>query len=459
MTKSTQIRRSKFRRVYLPLAITVIGLASVGAWLGYSQSVGNTETRQLFGKLKNAASTSSGFRNEYQKLVDAGEPTSIAEVLGEPIANEKNAAYFLVRAAAYSYGIPVRSKTRGSYGEEDFLKLANAVFDEKTLGDLEALDESELRLLMHAELDQFFECSKHRSVFTHVSQLSLFDLTYPMRILREEAIAAFEKDDFEKVAELALKILKIGRVANFEPCQRRFVVSHICIFTGVKFMYLAMHHAKLTDSLQTKLNRELELLNRSDSMVQMVQWDRAKYIQSRLANNGVPIQWAFPDQTKLVKWFNHHVKIAKKPWYGYWPNHKSGLFEDEYSTCRRTFDSYTEGQQYHSRELSLVRSLIVLAAIEKHESKNGPLDLAKIDQLKLEDSVLLDPFCGDPLKIERQANGWKIYSPGIPPEGELNFIDWSSAGRSSLGKLIGVGPDDPWLKHREEEKAASAASQ
>lgn len=66
-----------------------------------------------------------------------------------------------------------------------------------------------------------------------------------------------------------------------------------------------------------------------------------------------------------------------------------------------------------ARDLTHNRCLRILIAIKRMEQEGRSLEVLDAATLGLPEDVLTDPCCGDPLKIERDGDGWLIYGVGF----------------------------------------------
>ena len=227
----------------------------------------------------------------------------------------------------------------------------------------------------------------------------------------------------DKAVGIYLIILRLSELQSQDPLLVASLVNFACRGIAIGGLNGIMQTSKLSEETHQAIEIELANQHPLDSFAQMLKTERAYGIDSfRSQFSSTLMAWYIGDYLDCINsWIAngsnaHFESTNKKPREG-------SVFGSLVQPALEAASSAT------NRVEASLRCLRILNAIHAATDDGKTID---IKSLQLPANVMIDPFNGKPLTIERTPNGWLVYSVG-------------SNGRDDGGTLkeyadIGMGP-------------------
>ena len=370
-------------------------------------------------------------RAKIASIRSAGDPTSIAELAPEPIPDDKNAAAVLQRISTQLLAF---STEQGSFFNSPIGKVHSQGRDR---GDLPAPDQIEA---IRAIVDKFPEIDKGIAAASACEQYaSLADFTldsreFIARLMEQPNIriaarftgwkmAVLVSDgDSESAVERGKQILRLTRLHEFEPGVVSFLVSQGARGNVIEGIYDALDRRPIPARARLALDEELARYDDPQRLVRALKSEQA-ISTSTTVNSAKQIKPAWLEF--VVGWplrshfvnaldaYDRPLGLAARPWYEVRRELGAADSRPSSSGAGALADllqpALIAAHQAHARSLTMMRGLRIFNAITQFREVHGREANALAD-LALPNEATIDPYSGEPLKLNRTDEGWVIYS-------------------------------------------------
>ena len=381
----------------------------------------------------------------------AGDPASIADLAPKPIPDDQNAAFYLEHIKPQ---LDAFSKEHGRFYNSP---LGKAYEDAQDRGEPPTPEQiAVIRAIVdkYPEIDRGLANAAACEQFASLADFSLgqrkfLDDVLENRALRARTAARFNSwrmavmiadGKAQQATELGLESLRIARLHDAEPLLINYLVGLALRGIAAQDLYDAMAAGPISPQLHTAVEEELAKHDDPQRLVRVFKTERA-YSVALTESIGVDSEFdqVNPILVKLVGWpmkrlyvgaidsFDRMFTLATKPWdeirreLGPPPTGDGVLADLLLPALEAAF-------QADARNLVTLRSLRIFNALRQYAEQNGH-EAKGLGDLPLPKAATIDPYSGQPLKLQHADDGWIVYSVmnnGVDDGGD--FIDLKDYG-------------------------------
>jgi hypothetical protein len=376
--------------------------------------------------------------NQLAAIRAAGDPVSIAEMAGEPLAPESNAATYLMRARADTEAIS--KELSPVYQSETY---SDARPTEAEANAIQAAFDAYPKIL--PLLQQAAACERHVPLYDYtVDSRAFMEQMLPnvnstrgtVRLLRALVLMRLAQGDQPGAVDGCDLLLRLCRHFRREPMIVGYLVSVACDTMAVQTVNQVLRAGPLSSEARQTIEGQLALRDSEEAFRWVMKTERAYGIDAfrELPSRNIWFARYFWNRDELSylallqQEIDHTAAPATKVRFArssqaisIKPGKLSQLILPAVQATRRAT----------KRIDSLVRCLRVLNALQGHTERGGA-DERQLSDLDLPPEVTVDPYTGKPLTVKRQPDGWLVYSVGE------NLKD--DGGQLDNVTDVGVGP-------------------
>jgi hypothetical protein len=359
----------------------------------------------------------------------AGEPTSFADLAPRPVPPDRDAAarlrdlapqleLFEKQYAEFLTGTPLGKSflEREERGEPPTEEQAEAIRDilAQSPGLPQALDDASRREEYSSQIDYSVPAS--RMMDELISSAS--GQRTAARFLRWKIAVLLAEGKPDEALRQGLVILRLARHYDREPGLVNGLVALAGRHAAADCLNGVLRAGPVSAGARHELSQELLLHEDPERMQHMMSTERA--ISLTASRNLFSRAWWLPWmarglQLDVLDYHHRILPILSQPWYrghdeidrvnasvAHWTPVSAPLTELLTPAIRAAYDAYHRS----GAELRCLRILNELTAYAQAHGREAE----GMDDLDLNDTVTLDPFSGEPLKLKRTDEGWIVYS-------------------------------------------------
>ena len=372
----------------------------------------------------------------------AGDPASIADLTPAPIPDEENAAAILERIAPR---LSEFSKDYARFFDTPIGQAYEQAQDRGAAATPEQVFEIRLILIKYEDVEEALaeaaKCDKYASRLDYslnhtsfieaiVQQQGTVRTAGRFLAWRMEVLLA---DGFhEDAIQNGISILRLARHYEKEPTVVPFLVAIAVRSLSVPQIYDALAAGPVSPELHAALDEELALLDTPQRLVHAMKSERAvsadwvdahlgwfpllpEALAWHLKSYQVGVLDAFEEYLQLVRMPLHEVRTKFGPADSPTPPSGHGVMADLLMPALHAV--------FHAnaRSLATSRSLRIYNALRQYAEKHGR-EAKGLDELDLPAGATIDPYSGQPVKLEHTAFGWMVYSVmdnGVDDDGDF----------------------------------------
>jgi len=355
-------------------------------------------------------------RAEIEAIRAAGDPVTLPELAGQPIAPEKNADTYLSRAEKdlEAIGRELNEVYSSDAFHEGRLSAEHLALVEKTLAAypdvLPLLEQAAAAEEYHPEID--YSLPPDNFITDLTSGMSRLRLA--ARLLHARSLLLAKQGDRDAALYSAMLTLRLAR------CQDPMLIGYL---VSVAVRGLAIDSASRLlqgGPVSNEQHQELEtLLARHDAMAafrEALRSERPYMITSFRQTIPGRDNWlmrAYWDREELacLELIEQELAVTERPF------REARKVRDEtgpgsWSTLARlTAPAAEQAREAAERDRANVACLRVVNALVRRE-KPDELPRADLSDLGLPAEATRDPFSGEPLRVKKVTGGWLVYSVG-----------------------------------------------
>jgi len=380
--------------------------------------------------------TESRLQAKIAEIRAAGDPATIADLAPDPVPVDKNAAAILEQLAPRldefakdhvhfldrtDLGKDYESRQRrGEPPTQEQIEAIQTIVDKYP--DLDA------------GLDAAAACDQYASLADFsVDHLRLVENILNERANRIRTAARFtawqveillRQGEFEPAIAKCIRTLQVARHYDNEPLLINNLVALAIRGVAAQMLYDTLVAGSISPELHQELDRELALHDDPQHLIQVLKTEQA-YGVSAAAESGLVCQANVnPTWLRLVGWpvkslyveslgiYDDQLQLASQPWYSIRDRFEpDGRMRTSGHGVLGVLLAPALGAAYvaNARNLAVMRALRILNAIAQYRDEHGR-DASGLEDLSLPNEATIDPFSGEPLKLEHTPDGWVIYS-------------------------------------------------
>ncbi len=368
----------------------------------------------------------------------AGDPVSFPQLAQATVPPEQNAAVFLRRAQA---GVESISKELYAvYSNEGFVDGKLSENDLKAIESALSASPGVIPLLRQAadchEYDPQPDYTVDPQAFIANSLERLGRLRAVSRVLAARVHLLVAKGDREEAMQTCLTMIRLSRLFNREPAVIGFMVSLACRSIGIRAVNAVLRSGPLQKSSHDALDAELALCDSTEAYMHALKTERVLGIESFRSYRTElwPSRAMFPgDECDYLDLISEHFEFASRPFSDLVAAGLELKQQGQIGVLSRlVLPALLQCRVANDRVSARMRCLRILNAVHSRadDGDNSEPMLAKLD---LPPDAMADPFTGAPLRVQKTADGWLIYSMGE------NLHD--DGGDLSERRDIGIGPN------------------
>ena len=410
-------------------SLGAFGLAGVGLiWLAVANS---QASEQLSSRL--------------EALRAAGQPVSIADLAPEPVPPEKNAATYLGRAkdGCDAIGTVVQQQSESEEGKKLEEQLGWKEFENCELmirayrAALEAHPEVATLLKQATELEHYQPPIDYKlekgSDFTSDLLPHIQTARAAARVLNYRLRVMVADGQDEAALDTGLEMLRLSRLISHTPGLVGELVAIAIRGVALDSIVFVLKEGEWNPAMHANLEAELARVDNSAEYRQALRTERAlglSHFQEGQASTYLKIPMGKNDLADYFDVFQVLIETADAPYFDADARSKqAAAFENAGPLTASMRPAVDATHVAVTRGQAVSNSLRVLNAILANPPAGNEVDLP---HLKLPPGATLDPFNGQPLRVEHTADGWVVYSVGT------NLKDEGGEFEEQLD--VGVGP-------------------
>lgn len=408
------MKRLHSRRIWLTVGL--LSLAAVGVLVATRAS----------------ASAEAKLEEKLAALRRAGAPLSLDDLARKPPPPEENAATYLRRAA----------ESLDSIDKEITAAYENESEEDQQAIDLDRPTPSYLRAVRSAleAYPQAVElvkraaaCGAYDSQLDYsadtadfVDELARQSQTNraALRLLSYLATLQIADGQYDAAVDTGITMLRLSRHFDAEPTIFGSLVALACRGATLSTIDLALRSGDVSAATRDRLDDEL---GRSDVVAVFrrgLESDRAFGLEAleeiaagkhRQTAENFKFMWQTPagfkaDQAGYLDYMALSIALADQPFTNVKDNPQLQQALKAAGPLADAIAPVTEAAHAAlCRSLVYLRSVRILNAIQRYEQQH-PGQEPTMAELDLPETITTDPFDGRPLRVEKQPNGWLIYS-------------------------------------------------
>jgi hypothetical protein len=363
-----------------------------------------------------------------------GDPASVADLKPEPIPDNQNAAVFLEQVRprigqfANEHGrffnTPIgkaydETRDRGEPATPEQIAAIRAILDKYS--DVEPL------IAAAAKCDQYasrvdYSLDSQQFVEKVLDQINgPGSIRQVARFLNWRAEVLLAEGRRDEAVQRGIQVYRLARLYESEPTLVAFLIAIAVRGVVAEQMYDALAAGPVSPELCAALDRELALQDDPARLVHALKSERAvgAGFTNVLLDQPYPMLahtfgWVLKSyQIGVVDHMDECLDLAGHPWHEvrvkFGPADETppptghGVLADLLTPALRAVF------QAHARSLAVSRALRIDIALRQFAEKNGR-EATGLAELDLPKEMTIDPYSGEPLKLEHMPDGWVIYS-------------------------------------------------
>ncbi len=366
----------------------------------------------------------------------------LADLARVPIPPEKNADLFL-RRAADDLGA-IQKKLTADFPDRGYATGLVSPVDQEKLEKLFAAYPKVMPLV-----EQAADCPDNdpQLDFTLPTSLALgpyYENTGKHRllnrVLRARSAWLLSKGRADAALATQLLMLRLTRHWRREPLLPGYLVTAVCETGAMESVNQVLQAGQISASARQALDTELALHDTMDGYDWALRSERAFSLSavSEMPGSGFwLVRGLFNDlMLRLLELYDRYLAKASRPYAEVASvesaaNRPPGGFNPYGALVTLLETGLNAVREPAERTRAMSRSLRVLNAIQARTAQLGD-QVPKLTELGLPDEVTIDPFNGQPLRLQKLPDGWMVYSVG------RNLID--DGGVLDYKHDLGAGP-------------------
>jgi hypothetical protein len=395
-------------------------------------------------------------------LRKSGEPLRIADLAHAPIPPEKNAVVFLRRAASLLDA--VEKELAASYPKAGYPAPTEPLprADQEKLGKLFAAYPELMPLLEQAadspDSDPQFDCTLPADRFPEAYMQHSSRHRALGRVLRARSAWLLSQGRSDEALATQVLTLRLARHWRQEPLIIGYLVTAACEQVAMEGVNQVLRAGPVAATARQTLDAELALHDTMEGYNRALQTERAFSLSSvrELPGSRFWVTRGFYDDVtlRLLDCYDRYLEQGTKP-----------FIEVSHDTSRRSAGggglnlygalvtllepSLAAVREPAERVRAMSRSLRILNALQVRAPASND-GVPQLTELGLPSAATVDPFNGEPLRVQKLGHGWKVFSVGS------NLLD--DGGKLDGRTDIGVGPaDTPVRSDRSDRSDAQPA--
>ena len=381
------------------------------------------------------------------ELRAAGEPLSLPELARKPIPPETNAATYLRRAKSDVEAIDAEVTD----AENAVEKADDEAFEAGRPGPaILAAIRAALAAYPQAVplLVQASQCPQYNPPLDFTVDAEKFlDEFLPQqqqpraacRVLRYRTLALLADGQREEALQMCLAIFRLSRQFDQNPLIISYLVSLALRGQAIELTNRVLRSGPLPAAAYDELEAELAQHDLSKPYRESLRSDRAygtqRFREMAEGPMGAGYRW-LPllrnDQSDYLELFDFAMANGTRPYSDQAVQQRFDRATREAGVLTSLIvPALTAQRDATARVQAEIRCLRVLNALTRREQA-GQTDEPTLSELGLPADVILDPYTGDPLHLQKTPEGWLVYSQGA------NLKD--DGGKLTDRVDVGLGP-------------------
>ncbi len=396
----------------------------------------------------------------------AGEPMSLADLAGEPISPELNAATYLCRAKSICAAI----YSEVNSAEETAPEPERKAFDDEGIIGPAGLKSLRAALVAFPRLaglleqaakapgyDPQLDGTTDNEAFIQALLSEVQDMRNAVRVLSYRSMLQLADGQPEEALQTCLLIFRLARHADRNPMTIGQLVALAIRGLAIHDVEQVLRADPLPQSSYDALEAELSQHDVIQAFRHAVRTERTYGLQAfRSMATKVPGASIFPwlknEEADYLDVMDQSVQAAEVP-YWEWQSRYDAIHAEGLGTfAQMLLPALQINRQAVARVQAQLNALRVLGAILRREPAGNAGDVV-LDELGLPADATIDPFNGEPLHVKKLPDGWAIYAVGKDLIDDGGIIEVNSDGPD-----VGVGlAHIPAAEAAEPEKAPASA--
>jgi hypothetical protein len=368
----------------------------------------------------------------------AGDPVSFPQLAQVAVPPVQNAAVFLSRAQASVENIS--KELYAVYTNEGFVDGRLSENDLRAIESALTASPDVIPLLRQAadcpEYDPQPDYTVDPQAFIANSLSRLGHLRAVIRFLAARVQLLVAQGDREEALQTCLCMIRLSRLFDREPSVIGFMVSLACRGVGIRAANSVLLSGPLLNSSHEALDAELALHDSTEAYVHALKSERVLGIESfqQFRTMIWPSGAMFlSDECDYLDMITEQLEFASRPFSdliaaGLELKHQGQIGVH----FQLVLPALMQCRKANDRIRAQMRCLRILNAVHSR-ADDGDKSEPMLADLGLPPNATTDPFTGAPLRLQKTADGWLVYSMGE------NLQD--DGGDLSERRDVGVGPN------------------
>lgn len=355
-------------------------------------------------------------RAEIEAVRAAGEPVTLPELAGQPVAPEKNADTYLSRAEKdlEAIGRELNEVYSSDAFHEGRLSAEQLALVEKTLAAypdvLPLLEQAAAAEEYHLEMDYTLV----PTTFLDEYMPRVSRLRSAARLLRARSILLVTRGDHDGALRSGLLALRLSQ--KQDPVLIGYLVSVAVRGMAATDCNRVLQDGPVSGELRSELENLLSQVNTMEAFREALRTERAFGISSFRETVPGRNNWLFraywdPEEIAYLKLIKQEMTLTELPFTEVRQirdQTKSGAWGTLGGLVAPAAEKAREAAERDRANVACLRVVNALVRREKPDQPPKP----DLSDLGLPAEATRDPFSGEPLRVKKVTGGWLVYSVG-----------------------------------------------
>ena len=353
---------------------------------------------------------SSQLEMAIQKIRNAGDPVTLADLKPTMIASDENAATYLSRIAEDSKKLDYEiwsQRERSEFSWETGLTESQCVKTEEAFAAyprvLEMLNKASACSISAQSIDVAVSPSQFlEENLTRISQQKTY-----ARIFSHYARCLTARGKPDEAIEVTLRQLHLAGLQEQEPTIVNYMMNLACKEIGLYDLNGVLQTSRVSQETHRLIESGLAKQQPLKALVHAIKSERALAIDLyRMQFGDFMMKWYIGGYLEYV---DQQVSMGERPQFEVPPFNPRTSSSTSNVLIKLPASGFEQVRVSSNRLEADLRSLRIINAIYSmtHRGENVDLDL-----LGLPSEIMIDPINGEPLTIKKTLNGWMVYSVG-----------------------------------------------
>jgi hypothetical protein len=361
----------------------------------------------------------------------AGEPASIAELAPKPIPDRENAAAILQRIKPRLNDF---SNEYGAFFNSTAGKKYEAAQDRGEPATPEQIDAIRAILNKYSDVEQALADAAKQEHYASRMDFSLDHKAFLDALLKNTAPARtaarllnwrievlLAEGHRAQAVERGIQVLRLARLHEAEPCLISFLVAVAMEGTVTHELYDVLAAGPISPELHSQLDAELAQRDDPLRLVRALTLERAMsadwvygHVSGWYGSLAHVIGWPLKSfQVGVLDLMQEYIELADQPWHAVRGEFGTGNTQPPRTGHGVMADllvpAVKAAFEANARRTAVSRALRIYNAQRAFAEKNGRAATG-LHELGLPQQATIDPYSGQPLKLEHADDGSIVYS-------------------------------------------------